>query len=171
MAVRMLLQHLGHSDFDLYYDEFGKPHLSQKSKVESRKEESSELHISISHSNGFSGILMSNENVGLDIEQLKPKTLRIASRFMDMSHLEGLSEAEKIQKATVIWGIKETVFKVRNEVGISFPDHISEEPFTFQDKKTVARLGFNGQTQYFDTVFDQVEDYVYVCAFNCRPPS
>ena len=27
LAVRMLLQHNNYNDFDLYYDEFGKPHL------------------------------------------------------------------------------------------------------------------------------------------------
>ena len=26
LAVRMLLQHIGFTDFDLFYDEFGKPH-------------------------------------------------------------------------------------------------------------------------------------------------
>lgn len=152
MAVRMLLQHLGYSDFDLYYDDFGKPHLKDGT------------HLSISHSNGFSGIALSDKNVGLDIEELKPKTLKIASRFMDVSHLEGLSEAEQTKKATIIWGIKETVFKIKNEVGISFPDHISEKPFVFDDKKTTAKLEFNNQTDYFDAVFDQVEDYIYVCA-------
>lgn len=164
MAVRLLLQHLGYSDFDLYYDAAGKPHLSQKSKVKSQKE-GAEIHISISHSNGFSGVLLSDENVGLDIEQLKPKTLNIAARFMDVSHLDNLPDAEQIKKATVIWGIKETVFKIKNEVGISFPDHISEKPFIFEDKQTRAKLEFNGQTEYFDTVFDLAEDYVYVCGF------
>ena len=27
LAVRKLLQHIDYTDFDLYYDEFGKPHL------------------------------------------------------------------------------------------------------------------------------------------------
>ena len=163
MAVRLLLQHLGYSDFDLYYDEFGKPHISQKSKVKSQK--SGEVHISISHSNGFSGIVISDKNVGLDIEQLKEKTLRIAARFMDVAHLENLSDSEKIKKATVIWGIKEVVFKIKNEIGISFPDHISEYDFAFEDKKTTAQLHFNNRIEYFETVFDSVEDYIYVCGF------
>ncbi|WP_293891215.1 hypothetical protein [Flavobacterium sp.] len=32
LAVRMLLQHNDYTDFDLYYDEFGKPHLKEGSK-------------------------------------------------------------------------------------------------------------------------------------------
>ena len=30
LSVRKLLEISGYSDFDLYYDEFGKPHLNQK---------------------------------------------------------------------------------------------------------------------------------------------
>jgi phosphopantetheinyl transferase len=159
LAVRMLLQHIGYNDYDLYYDEFGKPYLKTNDC------HTEPVEVSISHSNGFSGIVISDENVGLDIEQLKPKTLRIAARFMDVSHLENLNEIEKIKKATVIWGIKETVFKIKNEIGISFPDHISETPFLFEEKETKAKLIFNNKTAYFKTVFDSIEDYIYVCAF------
>ncbi len=167
MAVRMLLQHLGYNDFDLFYDEYGKPHLSKQArgKRQEARENDGEIHISISHSNGFSGIIISDKNVGLDIEQLKEKTLKIASRFMDVSHLENLSNPEKLKKATVIWGIKEVVFKIKNEVGISFPDHITETDFVFEDKKTTAQLNFNNKMEYFETVFDSIEDYIYVCGF------
>ena len=163
MAVRMLLQHLGYSDFDLYYDEFGKPHLRQEAR--GKRQELEETYISISHSNGFSGILVSDQNVGLDIEQLKEKTLKIASRYMAISHLENLSETEQIKKATVIWGIKETIFKVKNEPGISFIDHIFEDDFQFEDKKAHVQLHFNNQIEHFETVFDLIEEYIFVCAY------
>jgi len=153
MAVRLLLQHLGYSDFDLYYDEFGKPHLKDGT------------HLSISHSHDFSGVLISDENVGLDIEQLKEKTLKIASRYMEVKHLDNLSEADQLIKATVIWGIKETVFKVKNEVGISFIDHIFEDDFSLSDKKCTVELQFNTTVEHFNVFFDLIENYVVVCAF------
>ncbi|WP_321539515.1 4'-phosphopantetheinyl transferase family protein [Flavobacterium piscinae] len=56
MAVRMLLQYNGYTDFDLYYDEFGKPHLKDG------------VNISISHSFDFSVIILSDKNVGIDLE-------------------------------------------------------------------------------------------------------
>lgn len=162
LAVRMLLQHIGYTDFNLNYDELGKPFLS--GKMEDGREEIP--NISISHSNGFSAICISNENIGIDLEQLKPKTLRIASRFMDVSHLENLSESEKIEKATVIWGIKESIFKIKNEIGISFPNHIFEDNFSLINKKTTAQLRFNNTIENFKIVFDTIEDYVFVCAFS-----
>lgn len=159
LAVRKLLEHLEYSDFDLYYDEFGKPHIKpQGCSIK-------DVHISISHSHEFSAIVISDENIGLDIEILKEKTLKIAPRFMDVSHLENLNEEEKTKKATVVWGIKESIFKVKNEVGISFTDHIFERPFSFEDKKTTATLKFNNKEEKFKIQFDSIEDYIFVCAF------
>lgn len=159
LAVRMILQHLEYTDFDLLYDEFGKPHLKpQGCSIK-------DLELSISHSHDFSAIVISEQKVGLDLEQLKEKTLKIAPRFMDISHLENLSTEEKIKKATVIWGIKESIFKLKNEVGISFSDHISETAFTFDDKITTATLKFNNKEEKFKICFDQEEDYIFVCAF------
>ncbi len=159
LAVRMLLQHNEYSDFDLFYDAFGKPHLKpQGCSIK-------DVEISISHSNDFSAIAISDSKVGLDLEQLKEKTLRIAKRFMDVSHLENLSEEEKIKKATVVWGIKESIFKIKNEKGISFPNNIFEDDFNFEDKKVTATLKFNNKEETFQIQFDSVEDYIFVCTF------
>lgn len=159
LAVRMLLQHNDYNDFDLYYDEFGKPHIKpQGCSIK-------DIEISISHSNDFSAIAISDKKVGLDLEQIKEKALKIASRFMDMSHLENLTEEEKIKKATVVWGIKESIFKIKNEKGISFPNHIFEDSFSLEDKKTTATLKFNNIEEKFKIQFDSEEDYIFVCAF------
>ena len=153
LAVRTLLQHVGYSDFDLYYDAHGKPHLKD------------EKCISISHSHQFSAIAVSTHSIGIDLELVKEKTLKIASRFMDVSHLENLSEIEKIQKATVIWGIKESIFKIKSQEGISFPNHIFENKFNLEDKITEAQLRFNSEIENYNIVFNFVEDYIYVCAY------
>jgi phosphopantetheinyl transferase len=159
LAVRMLLQHNDYNDFDLYYDAFGKPHIKpQGCSIK-------DVEISISHSNDFSAIVISEQKVGLDVEQLKEKALKIASRFMDVSHLENLSEEEQIKKATVVWGIKESIFKIKNEKGISFPNHIFEDDFNFEDKKATATLKFNNKEEKFKIQFDSEEDYIFVCTF------
>jgi phosphopantetheinyl transferase len=153
LAVRMLLQHLGYTDYDLTYDEAGKPHLSDGK------------HISISHSHEFSCICISDELMGIDLEKLKEKTLKIAPRFMEVKHLENLSVSEQMEKATVVWGIKESIFKIKNEKGISFPEHIFEDEFCFSDEKCAAELHFNNTIEKFTIQFYKVEDYIFVCAF------
>ena len=153
LSVRRLLMESGYTDFDLYYDEFGKPHLKDGK------------HISISHSNEFSVIVLSDVNIGADLEILKDKTLLLAPRYMDVSHLKNLNEEESLLKATVVWGIKESVFKIKNEIGISFKDHIFENEFNLKDKKCTVELRFNDKVESFTIVFDFIENYVFVCAF------
>ena len=157
LAVRRLLMEAGYSDFDLYYDEFGKPHLGNGK------------HISISHSHDFSVIVLSDANVGADLEILKEKTLKLAPRYMDVSHLNNLSKSDELIKATVVWGIKESVFKIKNEIGISFKDNIFEDDFNLEDKKCGVSLQFNDKTERFDIVFEFIENYVFVCAFSSIP--
>ena len=157
LAVRRLLMEAGYSDFDLYYDEFGKPHLGNGK------------HISISHSHDFSVIVLSDVNVGADLEILKEKTLKLAPRYMDVSHLENLSKSDALIKATVVWGIKESVFKIKNEIGISFKDNIFEDDFNLEDKKCGVSLQFNDKTERFNIVFEFIENYVFVCAFSSIP--
>jgi len=159
LAVRMLLLHNDYTDFDLYYDEFGKPHLKpQGCSIK-------DMEISISHSHDFSALVISEQKVGFDMEILKDKTLKLAPRYMDISHLQNLSKEDELLKATVVWGIKESVFKIKNEIGISFKDHIFENDFNLEDKKCTVELRFNHKTEYFDIVFDFIENYVFVCAF------
>lgn len=172
LAVRMLLQHLGYTDYDLTYDEAGKPHLEDKRQKAKGKSELNTQHpspvtqhISISHSHEFSCICISDELMGIDLEKLKEKTLKIAPRFMEVKHLENLSTLEQIEKATVIWGVKESIFKIKNEKGISFPEHIFEDEFDLKNGKCEAELHFNNQIENFHIQFYNVEAYIFVCAF------
>ncbi len=154
LSVRKLLQEANYSDSDLFYDESGKPHLLDRK------------FISISHSHQMSAIIISNEPVGIDLEIQKEKVLKIALKFMDVSHLENLSHENKIKKATIIWGIKETIFKIENQKGISFPDHIFEDDFQVSDKKTSAQLRFNNKVENFNIFFEENENYILVWGFH-----
>ncbi len=175
LAVRMLLQHLGYNDYNLVYDETGKPHLKYEAQSTKYENENptpiaqhlspNQKYISISHSHEFSCICISNELIGIDLEKLKDKTLKIAPRFMDIKHLNHLTIAEQIEKATVIWGVKESIFKIKNEKGISFPKHIFEDKFILSDGKCSAELHFNNSIEKFKIQYYTVEDYIFVCAF------
>jgi len=160
LAVRMLLQHLGYTDYDLTYDEAGKPHLIPEAGRNHITQ-----HISISHSHEFSCICISDELMGIDLEKLKEKILKIAPRFMEVKHLENLYTLEQIEKATVIWGVKESIFKIKNEKGISFLEHIFEDAFDLKDGKCIAKLHFNNQIENFHIRFYKIEAYIFVCTF------
>lgn len=156
LSVRKLLQETNHNDVQLHYDEFGKPHLDN------------ENHISITHSFDFSAIILSDKNVGIDIEQRREKIIRIADKFVHDTEFEFLNKKnteEYISKLTVIWGIKEAVFKIRNEKGISFKDHIFVKPFKMTDLKAEALLIFENLNITFEISFEEIENYTLVYAF------
>ena len=156
LSVRKLLQEIGHTDLDLYYDEFGKPHLH------------GEKHISITHSHEFSAIIISDKTVGIDIELQREKIIRIADKFINPTELKRLksnSNKDYIKKLTVKWGAKEAIFKIRNEKGISFKDHIKVNAFEIQDTKAIAELHFDNITKEFKIYFEEIEDFTLVYAF------
>jgi phosphopantetheinyl transferase len=155
LSVRKLLQEKGYTDFDLYYDEFGKPHLNDG------------RHISISHSHEFSTIILSDQNCGIDLEMQREKIITIAHKFAEheFEFLKDVSEKNYIRQLTVIWGAKEAVFKIRNEVGISFKDHIHVAPFSIEMMQSVALLKFGSLNINYNIFFEEVEHFTLVYAF------
>lgn len=156
LSVRKLLQEAGYSDLDLYYDEFGKPHLKD------------DKHISITHSHNFSAIIISDEIVGIDIELQREKIIRIADKFInekELSRLRSIGAQDYIKKLTVKWGAKEAIFKIRNEKGISFKDHIKVNAFEIIDAQAIAELHFGGLVKEFKIYFEEIEGFTLVYAF------
>ncbi len=152
LSVRKLLAYNGYSDFDLYYDETGKPHLHDGK------------HISITHSHEFSAIVLSDTNIGIDMEMQREKIRVIADKFtapLEESYLNR-EASDYIGKLTVIWGTKEAIFKIRNEIGISFKDHIALLPFEISDTKATAILGFDAKESLFSVHFEEIENFTLV---------
>lgn len=156
LSVRKLLQQAGYSDFDLFYDEFGKPHLHDGK------------HVSISHSHEFSTLIISDQKTGIDIEMQRDKIIRIADKFVNNKELHRLKSfdiQDYIKKLTVKWGTKEAIFKIRNEPGISFKDHIQVNSFEIRDKKTIATLEMENIKQQFSIYFEEFVGFTLVYAF------
>ena len=159
LSVRMILQQQGYTDFDLFYDAFGKPHL-----VDGK-------HISISHSHEWATVIISDKITGIDIEMQREKIIKIASKFVlsELDFLPTTSPSKYIKKLTVIWGIKESIFKIRNEIGISFKDHIQTHPFELTDNQGTAQLFFENKTHNFKFYFLEIEQFTLVYAFSQFP--
>jgi phosphopantetheinyl transferase len=154
LSVRKLLQLKGYTDFDLDYDQFGKPHLKDGK------------HISISHSHEFATVIFSDEITGIDIELQRDKIIRIADKFVE-PEWEFLNKENQdyIRKLTVIWGVKESIFKIRNEAGISFKDHIHVHSFEIKDQSGIANLRFQNKSIQFKYHFIEIDNFTLVYAF------
>ncbi|PXY38944.1 4-phosphopantetheinyl transferase [Flavobacterium cheongpyeongense] len=146
LSVRMLIQEMGFTDKDLHYDEFGKPYFDCHN------------YISITHSYHFAAIIISHETVGIDMELQREKIIRIADKFTDYecNYLQSHLTDEYVKKLTVIWGAKEAIFKIRNEKGISFKDHICVENFSLNKPQTKASLHFDDLVKDFDVHYKNI---------------
>jgi 4'-phosphopantetheinyl transferase EntD len=124
--------------------------------------------VSISHSHNFSTLIISDQKVGIDIEMQRDKIIRIADKFVNNKESlcsGNISTQDYIKKLTVKWGAKEAIFKIRNEPGISFKDHIWVNSFEIEDKKTIATLEMDNVKQQFSIYFEEFERFTLVYAF------
>lgn len=152
ISVRHLLADFGYSDFDLYYDKFGKPYLKDGK------------HISITHSYNFAAVIISDNEVGVDIEKQRDKIVRIARKFTGYE-IDYLNNEDKdyIKKLTVIWCVKESLYKLFATEGLSFKQHTLVIPFALKDTTTAAWIDYNLEKHKYQTNFFEFEGFS--CAY------
>ncbi|GAA4308632.1 4'-phosphopantetheinyl transferase superfamily protein [Pontixanthobacter gangjinensis] len=153
MSIRHLMAEAGYKDHDLYYDDHGKPHLRD------------DKYISITHSFNFTAIIVSNKDVGIDIEKQREKILKIANKFTPLDEYHTLANEDAlIRKLTIVWGAKESVYKILAEPGCGFLQHINVIDFDFDDYKTTTHVRYNGIDRWFDVKFMEFENFTCVYA-------
>ena len=152
LSVRHLLREFGYTDQDLFYDDNGKPHLKDGK------------HISITHSFTFSGVILSDKEVGIDIEKQRDKIGIIANKFVDyeFDYLDKTSN-DYVGKLTVIWGVKESLYKLFATPGMLFKEHFLVIPFMIEDGETVAWIDYKNKKYRYNTAFLEFEGFT--CAY------
>ena len=130
----------------------GKPHLKDGKQI------------SITHSFTFSGVIISNNKVGIDIEKQRDKIAVIAKKFVDYEFNYLKFDAEDyIRKLTVIWGIKESLYKLFATPGMLFREHFLVIPFTFETSETVCWIDYNNRKQRYNSHYLEFEGFT--CAY------
>ena len=152
LSVRHLLRAFGYTDQDLYYDDNGKPHLKDGK------------YISITHSFTFSGVIISDDEVGIDIEKQRDKIVVIAKKFVgyEFDYLDKIAE-DYVRKLTVVWGIKESLYKLFATPGMLFKEHFLVIPFVLEDRETIAWIDYEGKKYKYNTAFLEFEGFT--CAY------
>lgn len=154
LSIRHLMAESGYVDADLYYDELGKPHLKDGK------------HISITHSNHFTGIIISaTDEVGIDIEMQRDKILRIAHKFTPIEEYRTIANSEAlIRKLTIVWGCKESLYKIYSEPGLSFLHHIIIKDFQLTENGINGEILYQGKTSAYDIHYQEFEGFTLVYA-------
>lgn len=155
LSIRHLLKEFNIQDADLQYDEYGKPHLKD------------ERFISMTHSFQFTGVIVSEEkSVGIDIEKQREKILKIAHKFTPIEEYKTIANVSAlIRKLTIVWGAKESLYKIFGKKKLLFLHHIFIENFNFEDEKTTGIIRFEGIETTFDIQFLEFENFTCVYAY------
>ena len=145
IASRLLLNEIN-PNYSISYNAFGAPELGNSS------------FISISHSKGLVAIIISQQQVGIDIEKISRKALRVSSKFVSTNNLKALTA----EKATLIWCCKEAVFKWHQKGEVDFIADIQLHPFESMEKGGI-RAEFRNTQLILN--YQKIHDHylVYVC--------
>jgi phosphopantetheinyl transferase len=107
-----------------------------------------QYHFSISHSGEYAAAIVSRtQRVGIDVENRTATVMKVLHKF--------LNETEKIFVAddtsclpflreTLLWSVKETIFKWHGNGGVDFSEHILVKRFNIDSPGTIDCL-FQGE--------------------------
>jgi phosphopantetheinyl transferase len=144
ICSRVLLN-LYSKNLKISYSKFGNPVLNNNQ------------FISISHCSNLVCIAISKENIGIDLEEISDKTIRLQSKFVNDHH----SELNK-EKTTLIWCIKESVFKYHKIGGVDFKKDIYIPKFT---ETIEGELEVTFKNELLKSNYFKIENQflVYIC--------
>jgi phosphopantetheinyl transferase len=157
LSYRMLLMHMlgtGQPP-DIYYDNFGKPHLIYY-----------DYFISVSHSGAYTAaIAHPGLRAGIDIEVMRENILRIAPRFMSQQQLRSLGSDDLVQKLHILWGAKESVYKAFGRKELDFREDIHVgTTFTPSNGCLQASIQRAELLMHFRVDYEKMGEYMLVYA-------
>ncbi|MGC8864574.1 MAG: 4'-phosphopantetheinyl transferase superfamily protein [Bacteroidales bacterium] len=132
LAWRALLrQMLGSPHTKILYDEKGRPFLQNQP-----------FQISVSHAGPWAACqIHPNQPAGVDVESIRPRIAKVKERFLSKKELQKhASFLSNLRHLTILWCIKEAVFKWADMPGLDFRNQIHILPFLSQPQGLASCL-------------------------------
>jgi len=145
LAVRHLIKYLSINPQNLKYDSLGKPFFENNFKI------------SISHSGLYAAVIISDIAVGIDIETINDRILKIKSKYLE-TELNYPMELN-IETSLVYWNIKESIFKAVDKPGIDFKKNILVPPLDMKKNMLKSWYIDDHKIYSFDTRFKISKKY------------
>jgi 4'-phosphopantetheinyl transferase len=150
LAVRCILENYGLSDFDLFYDKTGRPFLKNGK------------YISISHSGDHAVVFIGSVEWGIDIEKVSFKAVKAQAHFIQDEVVPIGFEPEAL---TIIWAVKEAIFKISDSRNLNFKTDLHVRPFTIGEVgEGTAFSTFPDWEVEFNFWYERIDEYVLVGA-------
>ena len=145
LAIRIILKGISVYDQNLKYNELGRPFLID------------DKNLSITHSGNYAALIISDHKVGIDIEVVGDKILKITDKFLETELI--YPQVLNKKTALIYWNIKESIFKSVENSGIDFRKNIIVIPFNQKDNYTKSWYINNEEIYSFDTHFKISKNY------------
>ena len=145
LAIRNIFKFLCIDDKDLKYDKAGKPIFSKNKKL------------SISHSGNYAAVITSNYNVGIDIEKISDKAIKIKHKFLQIELNYPIEFDNQI--SLIYWNIKESIYKAMGIMGVDFKKNILALPLDINAVKCKSWYVNNDDIYSFETYFRISKNY------------
>jgi len=152
LCSRLLLRLCKLDPNDLSYNEFGAPTLK------------SGKFISISHCQNYVTLLMANQSCGVDIETKRKQILKIKHKFLNETDINNIS-VENISDITLIWTLKEAIYKLCLYPGIDFKDQIFISTIDTKNNLANAYVDIDGSITNIICKFQINKEYICSTVF------
>lgn len=133
MVSKIIMDDISFS-MDLFKDKYGKPFIKEMKG-----------HVSISHTKQFVAVMVSKQRIpGIDIEIILPRIEKISERFLNEREKKWITDKNHLEQLYVIWGAKESIYKIYSKGGINFKEMLNVKEFKYAKKgKTTVELRKN----------------------------
>jgi phosphopantetheinyl transferase len=159
LAYRAVIRHLVPEEFSshLTYDEHGKPALV-----------SAPGFISVSHAGSYASAVYSRKSpVGIDIEELRDRIVRVKERFLSPGELKEIETNHRLDKLYIHWGAKEALYKLYGRSDVDFKNDIYLHPFDYlcdMDGICTATMTTPEYTRDFRIHYKKLGEYMLTVA-------
>lgn len=153
VLAKTLLEKLNLPFEGIVKDAFGKPFFRNNT-----------INLSLSHSYPYVGALIdTSKSVGIDVEQIKAKLLKIAPRVL---HVTELNDAgDNAVKHCIYWCAKEALIKIYGKKDLIFAENLLITPFTLQQAGVITGKIIVNTTETTISLYYEVHNN-FVVVFN-----
>lgn len=150
LMIRKMLKMLL-PEHKILYKTIGQPYLFPK-----------DAFISITHSFPFASLAISKKRVGIDLERIMPKILRVKHKFLHPTEIFWTQNENEVEMLTVIWVIKEALYKLHPSKYWSLKNYYEVQQFDLENLSNISCRVFDEdfEDQYIAKV-TKIEDFYF----------
>lgn len=121
-----------------------------------------DFEISITNSFPYAAFAYSTSKIGIDLERFNPKLIKLKDKFTYPEEREFIPEDKEMEYLTIIWSVKESLYKIHHSKHWSLKKHYEVLPFTKENLHSVQCRVYdeNGSDDFYARV-EFFEDFVF----------